>query len=150
MRTSIYKEVDTFRTGAFYTHGSSTSPLNVSGLFRKRAFRHLERCREQKSQEWGECFVKFATGETDSKPLSFMAQLDRRKNGQNIEGHDPGIQPSIESIVCIEETTDQILSKLVPFMRTTILHPDYREPPLLSGQTFGAVVGSEVRRICDL
>lgn len=149
MRTSIYKEVDVFRTGAFQTHRSSTSALNVSGLFRKLASRHLERCREQKSHEWGGCSVKFATGETDRRPLSFMAQLDRRKNSHNSEGHDLNIQSPTESIICIDETTDQILSKLLPFMRTTIFHPSYREPPLLSSQTFGAVVGSEVRRSYD-
>ncbi|KAI4257068.1 MAG: hypothetical protein L6R42_005877 [Xanthoria sp. 1 TBL-2021] len=72
-----------------------------------------------------------------------MAQLDRRKNSHNFEGHDLNIQSPTESIICIDETTDQILSKLLPFMRTTIFHPSYREPPLLSGHTFGAVVGSQ-------
>ncbi len=92
---------------------------------------------KQNWQERGTCFVNFASAESDSSPLSLSAQLER---------HDPNIQNSTESAVCIDETTDQILAKLLPYLRTTIFHPSYREPPLLSSQTFCAVVESQVSR----
>ncbi|KAL8673372.1 MAG: hypothetical protein Q9168_002198, partial [Polycauliona sp. 1 TL-2023] len=128
MRTSIYKEVDVFCTG----------------YFGKMASRQLERCEEQKSQERGECFIKFATGATDSgSSLSFICQLDRRKEAGGFETRDHHTQGPMQRIMCIDGTADQILSKLLPYMRKTILHPNYNEPPLLSSQTFGAISRSE-------
>lgn len=148
MRTSIYKEVEIFRTGAllntrvfYYIHAETSS-----GFFRKLASRPLERGKEQKSQARVECFVKLASGEGDAISLSCMSPLDRRKNSHGFEGQDVDVQSPSENVVCIDETTDQILSKLLPSLRTTIFHPNYREPPLLSSQTFGAVARSEVRR----
>ena len=154
MRTSIYKEVEIFRTGALLnTYGSFCyiHAENVSGFFRQLASRPLERWKEQKSQERVECFVKLASGEGDAISLCCMSQLDRRKNSHGFKGHDvDDIQsPSENIIICIDETTDQILSELLPSLRTTIFHPSYGEPPLLSSQTFGAVARSEVRRSYD-
>ncbi|KAL8644710.1 MAG: hypothetical protein Q9226_007630 [Calogaya cf. arnoldii] len=117
--------------------------LNVSGLFCKVASHHLERRREQNIQEWGECFIEFASGDTISSPLSFMAKLDRRKESEDLERPDLDVQTPTERIICIHETTDQTLSKLLPFMQSNILHTSYREPPLLSSPTFGAVLESE-------
>ena len=78
-----------------------------------------------------------------------MAQLDRQKESEDLERPDLDVQSLTERIICIHETTDQILSKVLPFMRSAMLHTSYREPPLLSSQTFGAVVDSEVRRKYD-
>ncbi|KAI4235839.1 MAG: hypothetical protein LQ349_002904 [Xanthoria aureola] len=128
MRTSIYKEVEIFRTG----------------FFRKLASRPLERWKEQQSQERVECFVKLASGAGDAISLCCISQLDRRKNSHGLEGHDVDDFQSLSgNLICIDETTDQILSKLLPSLRTTIFHPSYREPPLLSSQTFSAVARSE-------
>ncbi|KAL8882488.1 MAG: hypothetical protein Q9192_007575, partial [Flavoplaca navasiana] len=107
------------------------------------ASRQLAGFEEQKSQEWVSCFVKLATGGTEHSSLPFTAQLDRRKDYQSNEGRDLNMQLPIERIVCIDETTDQVFSKLLPYMRSTIFHPSYGEPPLLSSQTFGMIVQSE-------
>ncbi|KAL8982461.1 MAG: hypothetical protein Q9205_003029 [Flavoplaca limonia] len=87
-----------------------------------------------------------ATGGTEPSSMPFIAQLDRRKDYQSDEGHDLNMQFPIERIVCMDETTDQVVSKLLPYMRSTIFHPSYGEPPLLSSQTFGMIVQSEVSR----
>lgn len=121
-----------------------TSVLNVLGHFRRIASHQLAGSEEQKSQEWVSCFVKIATGGTEPSSLPFIAQLDRRKEYRSYEGHDLNMQFPIERIVCIDETTDQVFSKLLPHMRSTIFHPSYGEPPLLSSQTFGMIVQLEV------
>ncbi|KAL9039225.1 MAG: hypothetical protein Q9180_002654, partial [Flavoplaca navasiana] len=52
-------------------------------------------------------------------------------------------------MVCIDETTDQIFSKLLPYIRSTIFHPSYGEPPLHSSQTFRAISQSVASRSYD-
>ncbi|KAL8785221.1 MAG: hypothetical protein Q9213_003490 [Squamulea squamosa] len=105
------------------THGRAQK---VRGVFRKLASCNLERLRGHNPHEQGECIIKFAAADCDLSPLSFSAQLDQA-----------------DSVVCVDQTPDQVSSKLLPYMRATVSHPSYEEPPLLSNRTFGIAVRSE-------
>ncbi|KAL8766346.1 MAG: hypothetical protein Q9209_006873 [Squamulea sp. 1 TL-2023] len=109
----------------------SNGQARVSEKLHGRAQKVRGKFTDSRRQE-GECIIKLAAANDNLSPLSFSAQLDQAEN-----------------VVCIDQTPDQISSKLLPYMRAIISHPGYEEPPLLSKRTFNIAVGSEDKLIAQ-
>ncbi|KAL8818427.1 MAG: hypothetical protein Q9223_002932 [Gallowayella weberi] len=117
--------------------------LKVPGLFRSIATQYLERWRDRSSLEQGQCFIQFAHADNDINPLTFVAQWDGRKGGQSLEAYEFDVTNLAPKVVLIDETTDRICAKLLPYMQATVSHASFGEPPLLSRQTFSMAAESK-------
>ncbi|KAL8809687.1 MAG: hypothetical protein Q9200_003203 [Gallowayella weberi] len=91
----------------------------------------------------GQCFIQFAHADNDINPLTFVAQWDGRKGGQSLEAYEFDVTNLAPKVVLIDETTDRICAKLLPYMQATVSHASFGEPPLLSRQTFSMAAESK-------
>ncbi|KAL8798786.1 MAG: hypothetical protein Q9182_006398 [Xanthomendoza sp. 2 TL-2023] len=96
------------------------------------------------SLEQGQCFIQFAHADNDINPLTFVAQLEGRKGGQSLEAYEFDVTNLASKVVFLDETTDRICAKLLPYMQATVSHASLGEPPLLSRQTFSMAAESKV------
>ncbi|KAL8700587.1 MAG: hypothetical protein Q9224_000903, partial [Gallowayella concinna] len=90
----------------------------------------------------------FAHAGNDIDSLTFGAQLDRRKDGQSLEGYEFNV-PNLAPVIFIDETTDRICAKMLPYMQATISQESFGEPPLLSQKTFSMAAESKDRLLAQ-
>ncbi|KAL9604556.1 MAG: hypothetical protein Q9179_001816 [Wetmoreana sp. 5 TL-2023] len=117
VRTNIYKELDVFNTGAF-------------GIM---ASRLLERSQGQSRLRRGQYSIRFAHAEKDVAPISFGARLEQRQDTQNAGTFGTETLPTALEVPFLDETPEQISSKLLPYMQMTISHLSYEEPSRFMG-----------------
>ncbi|KAL8948146.1 MAG: hypothetical protein Q9222_005645 [Ikaeria aurantiellina] len=120
VRTNIYKELEVFQTG----------------LFQEFASRFLEHYKFESGMTSRQCYVNYVSTESDVRPMSFSSQDTIQGNSQQRGEPQPNEEHEEINARYLNETTEQISSKLLPFMQAIVLQLIDHEPPLLTKQTF--------------
>ncbi|KAL8986649.1 MAG: hypothetical protein Q9177_004071, partial [Variospora cf. flavescens] len=139
VRTNIYKELDIFHPDINVGNDSSTPEPGYPEALASQLLTH----RENNGPAQGDRYrigVKYAN--SDASPMPFTIQLCKQQTVDGTEDPAIGQNANVRDATLLNDSTDQIAAKLLPYMRATISHPSYEEVDPLIGRTLRRVLNS--------
>ncbi|KAL8715266.1 MAG: hypothetical protein Q9220_001224 [cf. Caloplaca sp. 1 TL-2023] len=107
-----------------------------TGLFKKVPSQYLEQREGQGMITSRQSYIRLVNVESDVRPMSFSTQDDIQQNSRQSRESKSDEENEETSIFYLNETIEQISSKLLSYIRTVAPQLVDQEPSLLTNQTF--------------